>query len=121
MSQITILGFDVAPGTSTSFVIGREFKNKLPKPFNDCYEDLTSLDSYDSDLYRRMIMANTTYRQVDCFRLCYQKQMVEKCKCFDISAPVFFGARACNTYEQLICLNLVYERFKVDEECIKNW
>lgn len=114
-------GYDVAPGTSTSFIVNRQWNNKLPKPFNECYDDLTSMDSYDSVLYREIIKANLTYRQIDCFRLCYQKQTVEKCKCNDPTIPSIFVARICLSTWELECLLDVYTRFKIDDNCLNMW
>ena len=114
-------GYDVAPGTSTSFIVNRQWSNKLPKPYNDCYDDLTTNSSYDSVLYREIINANLTYRQLDCFWLCYQKRNIEICTCNDLSYPPIFGARACFTKKDLDCLNDVYAKFKIDEECLNLW
>jgi hypothetical protein len=64
-------GFILAPGFNHEIVIRRTFTSKLGHPFNNCIKNVTSLDSYDSDLYK-YILTNTNYHytQKDCFDYC---------------------------------------------------
>jgi hypothetical protein len=63
-----INGHNVAPGYATNLEIKRILTNKLNVPSSFCLKDTTSLNSFDSDLYRYMITStNFTYSQKDCF------------------------------------------------------
>ena len=114
-------GYNVAPGTSTSLVVKRHFSQKLPQPYNNCFKDLSTVDAYDSAIYREMIRSNETYRQRDCFLLCYQKQAIERCGCGDNSLLPLFNAKFCGTFEELYCVNTVYQDFKIDQDCLQLW
>jgi hypothetical protein len=63
-----INGRNVAPGYVTSLEMKRIHTNKLNVPSSFCLKDTTSLNSFDSELYRYMITStNFTYSQKDCF------------------------------------------------------
>lgn len=117
-------GIDLPVGMQTNVVVSREFIYKLPKPFNDCYNDLTSVDSYDSELYRAIIRSNQTYRQVVCFRACFQNWIVGKCNCYDLNMPSLVNIRACSTFEDLACVQASYYSFwksTIQNRCGDQW
>jgi len=64
-------GFILSPGFNHEIAIKRTFSSKLGLPFNNCIKNVTSLESYDSDLYR-YILESTKYQytQRDCFDYC---------------------------------------------------
>ena len=64
-------GFILAPGFNHEIAIKRTISSKLGLPHNNCIKNITSLDSYDSDLYR-YILESTKYQytQKDCFDYC---------------------------------------------------
>lgn len=58
----------------------RVFTYKLGEPYNNCKKDLTSLDSFNSDLYKFMISESKYgYRQKDCFDNCIGRELLNKC------------------------------------------
>ena len=59
----------VLPGTLTYLRLEKTVESKLEFPFNDCSK-LSSLP--DSHLVRQLSEANYTYRQVNCFELCFE-------------------------------------------------
>ena len=64
-------GLDVSPGFAFNLVASRAFTSKLPMPYNECILDPTSLESYDSKIYKYMLNSrNYTYRHVDCYDYC---------------------------------------------------
>ena len=69
-------GFILSPGFNHEIIIKRTFLTKLGLPFNNCIKNVTSLDSYDSDLYR-YILESTKYQytQRDCFDYCMGKEL----------------------------------------------
>jgi hypothetical protein len=71
-----INGHNVAPGYATNLEIKRIHTNKLNVPSSFCLKDTTSLNSFDSDLYRYMITStNFTYNQKDCFNYHLGREM----------------------------------------------
>jgi hypothetical protein len=64
-------GFILSPGFNHEIIVKRTFLSKLGLPFNNCIKNVTSLDTYDSDLYR-YILESTKYKytQKDCFDYC---------------------------------------------------
>jgi hypothetical protein len=67
-------GIEISPGYSTSLKIKKEFSSKLGLPFNNCIKDVTSLDSYDSVLYRYILQNSITYTQNVCFDYCIGRE-----------------------------------------------
>jgi len=56
-------------GTSNEFVLDKTVETKLDYPFNNCW-NLVNLP--DTPLVRQLSAANITYRQVNCFELCFR-------------------------------------------------
>jgi len=59
-----------APGTSNVIKFEKTVENKLGYPFNNCWE---RVNLPDTPLVRQLSAANITYRQDNCFELCFQK------------------------------------------------
>ena len=117
-------GIEAATGFQTNFQVNREFIYKLPQPYNDCYKDLSKPDSFDSDLFRDMISFNKTYRPVDCFRLCLQKFIAEKCHCYNSANPALYSNTPCSDQEQLLSTVREYANFYSEDyfgKCGQSW
>jgi len=56
-------------GTTNEFILEKSVETKLEFPFNNCWNRI-SLPS--TPLVRQLSEANITYRQVNCFELCFQ-------------------------------------------------
>ena len=86
MTPLTIFnkGFFITSGSTNYFLIKRFFEQKLPHPYNDCYEDL-SLFPLNKTLIQFIQSKNITYTKNECFRLCenlnYIKDYMAKCEC----------------------------------------
>ena len=104
-------GMEVSTGFQTNLQVNREFIYKLPKPYNQCYNNLDKEEAFDSELYREFIRTNKTYRQIDCFRLCLQKAVVSNCHCNNVYSPSLYGIGPCSTLQQLTCAGRQYEKF----------
>jgi hypothetical protein len=69
-------GFILSPGFNHEIVVKRTFLSKLGLPFNNCIKNVTSLDSYDSDLFRYILESNKyQYTQKDCFDYCMGSEL----------------------------------------------
>jgi hypothetical protein len=64
-----LVGFAAQPGDYNYIALGKTVTELLPKPCNDCVEDTTSIDGYESDHFRSIIQANYSYNQENCFNL----------------------------------------------------
>ncbi len=59
----------IIPGTYSDIILEKTIETKLEYPFNNCW-NLINLP--DTPLVRQLTETNVTYRQVNCFELCFQ-------------------------------------------------
>ena len=74
----------IPTGYSIKIPIEQYSINKMPKPYSNCLTNLNSIDSYDSECFRKTINANnnaSTYHYKQCSSLCLQKYLGIVCKC----------------------------------------
>lgn len=117
-------GLSISTGHSSNVVLTKTFQDYLPSPYNECFEELDSLDDFDSSIYRYMIQSNFTYRKRECFFLCYQEKMLDECKCYDVGLPSLNSDKPCLTKKELDCLNTLYTNFygeEVEKMCSLKW
>jgi hypothetical protein len=121
------------PGYLTNLVIKRVFNHKLGHPYSNCLEDVSLIDSYDSDLYR-FILNNTkyAYRQKDCFNYCFGREYYKFNNITNKIDHVFNAIQDLNDlkseefYKMIdaiinnICNNL-FSRFKIDKIYFNNF
>ena len=46
-------GINISPGTSTKIILTKYSQTKQSKPYSECIDNLISVDSYDSDCYKK--------------------------------------------------------------------
>jgi hypothetical protein len=107
-SLYSVTGYDVAAGKATSFTIGKTFVDQLGSPYNDCYDDLTTEDAFNSYYYRLTIQEGYTYKQKDCINFCEQDYYLQKCNCTNANYPTINGAKYCSTLAQISCLSTAF-------------
>lgn len=56
------------PGRIAHVSVKKSVDVKLPEPYNNCKDDI---DSETSDLVKEILEQNITYRQINCYDLCY--------------------------------------------------
>jgi hypothetical protein len=94
-------GVDVEFGQSADITIKRIDSQKLDKPFSDCIKDVTSIDSFDSSLYKYILNStNYSYTQEYCLDLCRGR---ETNKYFNISNKI---DSSLNAYLKISYLNI---------------
>ncbi len=103
-------GFDISTGVETNFAIYKVYETNKPNPYSDCI-DLNSIDSFDSNLYRVIYASNKTYRQIDCFDLCFQQLLIKRCDCYMASWDRLNGTIQCLTESQRYCTKLAWNFF----------
>ena len=68
------------PGFSTEISVSKIFTDRLPYPYNDCFDDLKELKSHDSLLVQYILTkTNSIYRQKDCLNLCQTEYLIKHC------------------------------------------
>jgi hypothetical protein len=110
-SPTTPEGVILRAGTLTDIMVSREITKKLEKPYSDCTNNLTTLDSYDSYLYKAIIKMRRKYYQQDCFDLCYQRQCAKVCGCVESELIQFQGYPYCTSPNELICESNLLKTF----------
>lgn len=112
-------GYDIATGTFTSVSLIRNFYKKLSNPYNDCIKEISPLKKIDENFYKAFVSQNKTYRQIDCYNLCYQSLVISGCSCFLYSLDRLNGERPCLNSTQVVCSLKVWGEFLTirAEEC----
>ena len=75
----------------------------MPKPYNDCYDDLSTADKFDSNEFRQTIGLNYTYQQQQCLKLAIQSYYMTYCSCVDSYFSSYLNIRACTTLNDSTC------------------
>ena len=99
-NQISLLGH----GVETNVNVERIYSNKLPHPYTACKIQLDSSNGFSSDLYLMFLANKARYTQKDCFSLCKQQALIDKCHC-TITQYITFNAsiKICSTFDELKC------------------
>jgi hypothetical protein len=114
VDEISVEGIYVPSGFSTNIILDKRVNRKAPKPYSNCTSNLSSIDSYDSILYKKVFNAYGVYKKRKCLRLCLQKTIEENCNCTDITSIPYDGKRPCATSKDHAC-NLVNNRNFIKE------
>ena len=104
----------VIVGAKTVVAIEKRVQNNLGRPYNDCFDDLNDVDSFDSDFYRDTINLGQSYRQIYCFRVCLIRTLEKKCDCL---LPVQFGQALGNDTCDKACLEREINEFDEKLTC----
>ena len=76
-------GIFVSPGTSTRIMLSSYSHKIESKPYSECTKELTSINSYDSDVFRKTfsLKEDIKYKYITCLKVCYQKFLGKICDC----------------------------------------
>ena len=97
-------GIAVAAGAITNVKVSKRFSSRLPMPYNECRDDLTSPDAFDSFFYKRTLESGYAYKQKDCLNLCVQDYLIRQCNCSDPSYTKLYNVSYCRTVAGVKCL-----------------
>ncbi|CAF0901560.1 unnamed protein product [Brachionus calyciflorus] len=76
-------GILVSPGTHTNIEIHKTRIKILPQPSNKCADQSLRFVLEDESLFNETIQLTGTYSKEYCFELCYQKELIQNCGCYD--------------------------------------
>lgn len=120
---ISLDGCEISPGFSTNLILNRVFNYKLEKPFNNCFKNLTTVDSFDSDIFRFMIKSfEYSYRQKDCVDFCIGKEFIKQCKLdIDLMTYINIWENYKLNYTIIECIINVYNNLvngRINDVCV---
>ena len=99
-------GVTIQTGVSTGVSLTREIVRLYPRPYSQCVANLTSLNSYESECYRKTIQIlsnNYQYHFSDCSNLCLQKHLGEMCGCQSFLTSFYFeNMSLCNDLNRTV-------------------
>jgi hypothetical protein len=105
-------GINVSPGLTTKIIINKYSILKKPIPYSQCSNELNSIHSYHSNLYKKVFEFKNRYRYTDCISYCTQLYIIEFCECFDSQNGKFTNdSKACNEPHELDCVDIYYDLF----------
>lgn len=95
----------IKTGSYLGFGLKQTLQNTLGRPYNQC---LKAGEHFNSDLYIETIQDNYTYRQINCYEICFKKHYKQFCISFDNNCYTNFTStfdyRAmCNEYCPIEC------------------
>ncbi|RMZ96413.1 DEgenerin Like [Brachionus plicatilis] len=106
-------------GFEFDIVVSQEYSYKLSKPHSNCIKDPTSINSFQSDLYRKSIELYGRYQQKTCLIMCYHEFIKMKCDCY---YPEALGATyntSCNSNHQMKCSQNEYLNYLNSDHSLK--
>ena len=111
----------VSSGFSTYFVVEREFKSILPRPYSNCQIDSSSPKFIQGlDLYNLISQSGYFYTQQFCFYQCYQEFIVRKYNCSSARFLSLFNATNCNHQEinSIMFANDDFSSIFINKNCL---
>ena len=112
-------GIGVSPSCNTNIVVKKSFFQRITEPYSDCID----ISEFKKDLDNNLILieflekkSRYFYTQKNCFDLCFQFHIVNKCKCYALDFPLnlFQNTTPCLNKMQASC----YDELK--DELIAN-
>jgi hypothetical protein len=122
LSSESVDGIKLSTGFSTDIILNKYTIIRTPYPYSNCVEDLTKINSYKSECYKKTFALNRTYRFIDCANLCFQKYVGDKCKCqVFFMGPYYYNNLSDYKSENIDCVTQSYTEFgkstKYSNEC----
>ncbi len=106
-------GVYIQTGKRTNIIVKKTLTRNYPKPYSNCMR----LDTFSSDLYDHILTTGKVYKQRDCFDLCFQKSIIENCKCYYTKHEMLVNnTPACLNLTELFCIRKQAEIFYKDTQ-----
>ena len=98
-------GINISPGYNADITIQRAKIIKQPYPYSECTANLTSPESYESDIYKALLNTSSAHYDLkSCQQMCYQKHLGKRCNCRDTRSPPFYSEmQPCLRYDLYLC------------------
>ena len=103
------------------FFVQLKISDRLSDPYSNCI----NLENFDSILYTELKRLGYKYEQKTCLKLCYQKEVIKKCSCYDTDYKAIFNdillnSMPCVTMIDVNCMNGIYNSFNPGI-CYEQW
>jgi hypothetical protein len=80
-------------GSSTDFIVRRNFITKLPSPYSNCLADTTSTSTFTSFYFDYIVKTlRISYSEELCFSYCIQNTIIKSCGCSNGKLPLFLNS-----------------------------
>ena len=109
LQPVKEMGVKVSGGEETNIIIYRVFDTVLPDPYSNCLPSSNSIDAFNSEFYKAILLANQTYIQNECQKLCLNDELKRKCNCIKYIEPSVFNFTVCNMMDK--CVQDVTKQF----------
>jgi hypothetical protein len=78
------IGYYASLGFGTQFILSKVVEERLGKPYNDCYEDVSTFP-LNKTLIDFIKYKNESYTQTNCLKLCFEMNYIEtnSCNCLN--------------------------------------
>jgi hypothetical protein len=89
-------GFDVSVDTMTDITVRRTFTERLPEPYSGCVKNIANHGSVFTSMFTEI---GLTYKRSKCFEFCFQRMVVDSCKCKKdraLTKPIKMVIMYCN-------------------------
>jgi hypothetical protein len=93
-------GVNLHTGHHTDVVVKKTIYTKQPTPYSNC---LMPGSSYNSYLYSSTVNLTGIYEQKFCLELCFQKNLIDACGCYDVTSISFTNSTPCSLTQILDC------------------
>lgn len=86
-------------------MVARDFTYRLGQPYSDC---TNNIDASYSLFVTTIFNTSYEYHQTDCFNVCFQRYLLQKCGCYDLTFPIWNDGgngnmTPCLTFNQVYC------------------
>ncbi|CAF1010992.1 unnamed protein product [Brachionus calyciflorus] len=98
-------GITLSPKTESNIALTKSVFSSQPKPYSDCDGNTDDPNAYNYELFKLIHKNGGGYSQFLCLGLCVQRSVVNKCNCSLATFPSFFGAKACLSNVEEICMD----------------
>jgi hypothetical protein len=117
-------GYFISSGCKNYFIIKRIYDNKLEKPYNDCFKNV-SKSEFNQTIINYLKSKNFAYNQKDCVNLCKNLKYNETntCECYldSLDDEIFIKCYNSSILTKCIDKFLNYYSLKHINECESNY
>jgi hypothetical protein len=110
-------------GSSTDFIVRRNFITKMPSPYSNCLADTSNTSTFTSFYYDYIVKTlRISYSEELCFSYCIQNTIMKSCGCANGKLPLFlknFTHMCWNDTEKYCLIDIVsnFGSYNYSSEC----
>lgn len=105
-------------GKVNDISVSKTIDTKLPYPYNDCLDDLGSINYFGSEFYRLTLKNGYKYRQANCYEVCTYQAIAEHCNCTSNYYPTNSTTEDCNSKSKYLCKTIFANKYRLTKKCL---